>query len=150
MLLGILSKKELIFTKFANKTTMSCKGGCSFHLIFIWCCVFQPALGYCSLIHFISNHDKNSSRKITFKSQSCLLQVPSQSSCSRTNDGWGSNSWWNRTLMEDYSWLFFRVSFRARQKVLSTSSLIPPSFHGDLTIFHKGNFLKHSPHSKNL
>ena len=33
---------------------------------------------------------------------------------------------------------------------LSTSSLIAPSFQGGLTIFHKGNFLKHTPFSKKL
>ena len=35
-------------------------------------------------------------------------------------------------------------------KTLSTQSLISPSFQGGPTIFHKGNFLKHTPHSKNL
>ena len=32
---------------------------------------------------------------------------------------------------------------------LSTSSLISPSFQGDPTIFHKGIFLKQTPHIKN-
>ena len=34
--------------------------------------------------------------------------------------------------------------------VLSTPSLISPSFQGGPTIFHKGNFLKHTTFSKNL
>ena len=33
---------------------------------------------------------------------------------------------------------------------LLTSSLISPSFQGGPTIFHKGNFLKHTPFSKNV
>ena len=37
-----------------------------------------------------------------------------------------------------------------QEKLLSTSSLISPSFQGGPTIFHEGNFLKHTPFSKNL
>ena len=41
--------------------------------------------------------------------------------------------------------------FNSIQKyVLSTSSRIFPYYQGDSTIFHKGNFHKHTPNSKNL
>ena len=35
-------------------------------------------------------------------------------------------------------------------KVLSTLSQIFPSFQGDPTIFHRGIFLKQTPHIKNI
>ena len=35
-------------------------------------------------------------------------------------------------------------------EALLTLSLISPSFQGDPTIFHRGIFLKQTPHSKNL
>ena len=35
------------------------------------------------------------------------------------------------------------------KNILSTSSLISPSFQGDPTIFHRGIFLKQTPHIKN-
>ena len=42
-----------------------------------------------------------------------------------------------------------QTATQLKKSVLSTSSLTIPSFQGDPTIFHKGIFLKQTPHIKN-